>query len=216
MNGTARSPGARTAVAVAAVLLAAAWLAMLVGGTGPADRATYEWLYAGDRPALAAAARFVTFFGGPAVLVGAGFLFVAIMWARGHRHTGLTLLAVTLLGRGVAELQKYEVARVRPGLEAHLVLVKTSSFPSGHATSSMIFYLTLALVLTHRSRWRRPAAALAILGSLLVGTSRVMLGVHWPSDVVGGWAFGLLWVLLTLPIAEHLIDRDSRLSPDRL
>jgi undecaprenyl-diphosphatase len=45
--------------------------------------------------------------------------------------------------------------------------------------------------------------------SLLIGTSRVMLGVHWPSDVVGGWAFGMLWVLLTLPPAERLFGRDS-------
>ena len=216
MNGGARSPRARTAVAIGATLLAAAWLAMLVGGTGPLDRAIYEWLYAGDRPALAAAARFVTFFGEPTVLVGAGFLFVAIMWARGHLHTGLTLLAVTLVGRGIAEVQKYEVARVRPSLEPHLIMVKTSSFPSGHATSSMIFYLTLALVLTHRSRWRRMAAAFAVFASLLIGTTRVMLGVHWPSDVVGGWTFGLLWVLLTLRIAEHLIDGDSRRVPDRL
>jgi undecaprenyl-diphosphatase len=128
------------------------------------------------------------------------------MWTRGHLHTGLTLLAVTLFGRGLAEIQKYEVARVRPALETHLVLVKTSSFPSGHSASSMIFYLTLALLLTHRSRWRWLAAALAIAASLLIGLSRVMLGVHWPSDVIGGWTFGLLWVLLTLRIAEHLID----------
>jgi undecaprenyl-diphosphatase len=75
----------------------------------------------------------------------------------------------------------------------------------------MIFYLTLALVLTHNGPWRRPAAAIAVLASLLIGTSRVMLGVHWPSDVVGGWVFGLLWVLLTLPVAEHLLmDRSVR------
>jgi undecaprenyl-diphosphatase len=57
--------------------------------------------------------------------------------------------------------------------------------------------------LTRNTRWHRAAAAGAILLSLLVGLSRVMLGVHWPSDVVGGWAFGLLWVLLTLRLAER-------------
>jgi len=83
--------------------------------------------------------------------------------------------------------------------------VKTRSFPSGHANSSMIFYLAVALALTAGTRWERPAAAAAVLLSLLVGISRVMLGVHWPSDVIGGWAFGLLWVLLTLKPAERLL-----------
>ena len=85
------------------------------------------------------------------------------------------------------------------------MVVKTSSFPSGHAANSMIFYLALALVLTAGTRWHRPAAVAALLLSLLIGTSRVMLGVHWPSDVVGGWAFGLLWVLLTLRLAGRAL-----------
>ena len=84
-----------------------------------------------------------------------------------------------------------------------MVAVKTSSFPSGHAASSMIFYLAIAIVLTAGTRWQRAAVAGAICFSLLIGLSRVMLGVHWPSDVIGGWAFGMLWVLLTLRLAER-------------
>jgi undecaprenyl-diphosphatase len=60
------------------------------------------------------------------------------------------------------------------------------------------------------TRWHRPATALAILLSFLIGISRVMLGVHWPSDVIGGWAFGLLWVLLTLRLAGRWVRADSR------
>lgn len=192
-----------------AALLAAIWLTMLLRGAGPLDQRLYEALYVGRDPALVAIARFITFLGEPTVLISAGVVFALIMWRRGHLRTGLTLVAVTMIGRGVSELQKYEVARVRPALEPHLTLVKSSSFPSGHSASSMIFYLTLALVLTHRSRWRHLAAAAAILMSLLIGLSRVMLGVHWPSDVIGGWTFGLLWVLLTLRVAEHLLIGDS-------
>jgi undecaprenyl-diphosphatase len=69
----------------------------------------------------------------------------------------------------------------------------------------MIFYLAMALALTAGTRWHRAAAAGAVLLSLLVGISRVMLGVHWPSDVIGGWAFGMLWVLLTLRLAGRLV-----------
>jgi undecaprenyl-diphosphatase len=122
---------------------------------------------------------------------------------------------VILVGRGLSEVQKYWIARARPALEPHLVVVKTSSFPSGHATSSMIFYLTLAIALTPPA-WRRAAAACAILLSLLVGSSRLMLGVHWPSDVIGGWSFGLLWVLMTLRPAERLFGPDSRTAPKQL
>jgi len=178
---------------------------MLLRGGGPLDRRIYEALYAGDRPLLLAVARFFTALGEPTVLIGAGVLVAAWLFYRGHRHLPWALIAIVAIGRGLSEAQKYWVARVRPDLEPHLVVVKTSSFPSGHATSSMIFFLTLALVLGAQTRWQRPAVAGAILLSLAIGTSRVMLGVHWPSDVVGGWAFGLLWVLLTLRLAGRWI-----------
>jgi undecaprenyl-diphosphatase len=196
----------------AVVTLAALWLATLLGGSGPLDRAIYEALYAGHRPVLLGIARVVTALGEPTVLVGASALCALWQWYAGRGRLGLVLLVITLTGRGLAEAQKYWIARVRPDLEPHLVVVKTSSFPSGHATSSMIFYLTLALVVTAHSRWRPAAAAGAILLSLLIGTSRVMLGVHWPSDVIGGWAFGLLWVLLTLRPAERLLRANSEME----
>ena len=182
---------------------------MLVGGTGTLDRSIYEALYAGHRPLLLALARFFTALGEPTVLIAAGAAAALWLWYAGRGRLGVVLLLIALLGRGFSEVQKYEVARVRPALEPHLVVVKTQSFPSGHASSSMIFYLTLAIALTAGTRWHRPAAVAAIVLSLLIGTSRVMLGVHWPSDVVGGWAFGMLWVLLTLRPAERLLRADS-------
>ena len=191
---------------LAIVVLAATWLIMLLWGGGPLDRAVYEALYAGGKPALVMVAHLLTSFGDPTILVGAGAICAIWLWYRGHRHLPLTIVAITMVGRGLAEIQKYSIARVRPDLETHLVVVKTSSFPSGHAASSMIFYLTIALTLTVGSRWHRLAVAAAILLSLLIGTSRVMLGVHWPSDVIGGWAFGLLWVLLTLRLAGRLVQ----------
>jgi len=195
--------------ALSAVVLAAVWLPMLLLGRGPLDRDIYQALYAGGRPALVVTARVLTAFGEPTVLVIASVLCGIWLWRTGRARLGLVLLAVTLVGRALAEAQKYWIARARPTLEPHLVIVKTSSFPSGHATSSMIFYLTLALVLTAGTRWHRVAALSAVLLSVLVGLSRVMLGVHWPSDVVGGWAFGMLWVLLTLRLTERLFRSDS-------
>jgi undecaprenyl-diphosphatase len=178
---------------------------MLLLGGGPIDRAAYEALYAGHRPALVVAAHVFTTVGDPTVLVGAGIVTAVWLWVVGHRHLPWVLTAIVLTGRGLSEIQKYWIARARPDLEPHLVVVKTSSFPSGHATSSMIFYTVIALTLTAKSRWHRPAVAGAILLSLLIGLSRVMLGVHWPSDVIGGWSFGLMWVLLTLRLAERAV-----------
>jgi membrane-associated phospholipid phosphatase len=196
---------AQWSFAAALVVLAAVWLAMLLGGAGDLDRRIYLALYAGHRPALLAIARVFTFLGEPTPLIGASAVVALLLWRTGRGRMGLVLLAVTLTGRILSEAQKYWIARPRPGLEPHLVVVKTSSFPSGHATSSMIFYLAFALVLAGDSRWRSAAPPAAIVLSLLIGTSRVMLGVHWPSDVIGGWAFGLLWVLLTLRRAERLL-----------
>lgn len=196
------------------VALAALWLAMLLLGRGPLDRSIYEALYAGGNPPLIMVARIFTALGEPTVLIGAGFLVAGWLWHHGRGRFALGLLLVILVGRGVSEIEKYWIARARPTLEPHLVIVKTSSFPSGHATSSMIFYLTLAVALVPRP-FRRPAAGCAILLSLLVGISRVMLGVHWPSDVVGGWSFGLLWVLVTLRPAERLFG-DSRSAAKQL
>ena len=202
---------------IAAILsLATVWLVMLLGGGGSVDRAFYEALYAGRRPALLTLARVLTFLGEPTLLVGAGVILALWLWHAGRGRLGLALLLVTTTGRALGEAQKYWIARVRPDLEPHLVVVKTSSFPSGHATSSMIFYLSLALALTAHSRRRFAAAGIAFVLALSIGTSRVMLGVHWPSDVIGGWAFGLLWVLLTLRPAERLLRSDSEMGQSRL
>lgn len=193
----------------AIVVLTAIWLAMLLLGGGPLDRTVYQALYAGGHPALVMIARALTTLGEPTVLIAAGLVTAVLLWRAGHRHLPWVLIAVTMLGRGVSELQKFWVARARPDLDPHLVVVKTSSFPSGHAASSMIFYLTMALTLTVGTRWHRAAAVGALLLSFLIGLSRVMLGVHWPSDVIGGWSFGLLWVLLTLRIAQHYLETDT-------
>jgi undecaprenyl-diphosphatase len=198
------------------LLLAASWLGMLIGGSGSVDRAIYQAVYAGHRPALRAVAHILTLLGEPTLLIGASVLVALWLWYLGRGRAGAVLLAVILIGRAVTELQKYWVARARPDLEAHLVVVKTSSFPSGHAAGSMMFYLALALMLTAHSRLRFAAAAAAVLVSLLVGISRVMLGVHWPSDVIGGWSFGLLWVLLTLRPAERLLRSDSEMEQSRV
>jgi len=187
--------------------LALIWLAMLLLGTGEVDRQLLLLLYAGGHPTLIAASRFLTFLGQPPVLLTLGFIAAAWLWWRHWPGYAVAVLVVTLAGRGLAEVQKFTIERSRPTIVPHLVNEYTPSFPSGHATSSMIVYLTVALVLTEGSRWSRAAVPAAIALSLLIGLSRPMLGVHWPSDVVAGWSFGALWVLATVPMAERIARR---------
>ena len=201
----ARAPSLRLTAAI--VVLALLWFAMLTVGTGDADDDILRALYAGRSPALVAFARGFTCLGDWRVVIAlsvAASLWLAL--ARGVR-LGLAVLAVTLVGRALVSAQKYGIERLRPGDQAHLVPVSTPSFPSGHSAGAMIVYLTLALAIAGRGEWKWPAVAFAVAVTACVGLSRVMLGVHWPTDVVGGWAFGLLWVLVALPLAERLATK---------
>ena len=185
-------------------MLAALWFAMLTLGAGEVDTYVLTTLYGGDRPLLWSIARAVTFLGEGEVVVLISVAAAAWLLWRGRALSGLTLMAVTIVGRLLIWAQKYGIGRFRPEDEVHLVPVYSPSFPSAHSGNSMIVYLTIALLVTAGTRWQRPAAAMAVGLSLLIGLSRVVLGVHWPSDVLGGWAFGLMWVLIALPLAERL------------
>lgn len=84
--------------------------------------------------------------------------------------------------------------RDRPSLWDSVAPEHTFSFPSGHAMGSMTLAMVVFL-LAWRTRWRWPAAAAALAFVLLVGLSRVYLGVHYPSDILGGWTAGMAWVV---------------------
>lgn len=191
-------------VAIPAAALALLWFAMLTVGSGDVDGWLLALFYGGDRPFMAEIARAFTFLGEGPVLILISVTAAAWLLYRGSPRAGLVLVAVTMIGRVLVQAQKYGIQRLRPEDLEHLVPVSNPSFPSGHAGNSMIVFLTIALLLGRSAKWSGIAVICAVLLALLVGASRVVLGVHWPSDVAGGWAFGLLWVLLALPLAERL------------
>lgn len=128
------------------------------------------------------------------VLVTASFLALQ----RRFRSAGL-ILAATTLGALAVTLVKVLIARTRPDIVQQLMEEASSSFPSGHAANSAIVYLTLATLIFPLVRgWRMRGFVLAVAMLLvgMIGISRVYLGVHWPSDVLAGWAFGAGWALL--------------------
>ncbi len=182
-------------------LLALLWLAAgLAGGPAAAfDGAILSHFHLAGHDALVPATRFVTHLGGwmvLSVLALAGAVWLA---ARGRRADAAWLAGIVLGGRALVEAQKALIGRARPGLE-HLVEVGSASFPSGHSANTLITGLALALLLSGR-RW---AVIAALAMAVAVGWSRMALGVHWPTDVVGGWAFAALWVLALLGLKARM------------
>jgi undecaprenyl-diphosphatase len=152
----------------------------------------------------------ITALGGTAVLtlITAGVIgFLLIDQKRG---AALFVLAAVVGGTLLSTLAKLAFARPRPELVAHLVDVSSYSFPSGHALSSAVTYLTLGALLARtqaRNRIKAYLLGAAVVLTLLIGTSRVYLGVHYPSDVLAGWSLGAAWAMLCWQVERLLQQR---------
>ena len=178
------------------------WLSMLLLGTGNLDRDILNEIYGGHRPALADAARLITMLGDGRVVALVTVLGGFVLIQRKQHWPALVLVVGPLLGKSITELQKYEFNRMRPAEDPHLVVVHSLSFPSGHSANAMMTYVALALFLAPPER-QQIWLGVAVLIAVLVGLSRVVLGVHWPSDVIGGWSYGLVWALLLYAISQR-------------
>ena len=133
-------------------------------------------------------------------LAALGYLVILRRWG-----TALMLACAVAGGLVASHALKLLIERPRPALVPHGVPVLTLSFPSGHATMSAVVYLTLGALLASLQPSRRAAVyllAVAVLLTVLVGFSRVYLGVHWPSDVLAGWALGAAWAAACLLVSQ--------------
>ncbi len=202
---------------------------VLEGGTAASDRALLLAFRRPDDasvpigpPWLLQSAIDVSALGGFTViwmmtLAASGFLMLTRRWRA---------LAILIAAIGGASLLnaffKWSFHRARPDIATHLTQSWNASFPSGHAMISAAAYLTIAAILaqTQKSRAvRLYLISLAVLTTMLIGVSRIYLGVHWPSDVAAGWAAGAAFALLFWIVtrqaapetatAEAALDRDA-------
>ncbi|MCB2124852.1 MAG: phosphatase PAP2 family protein [Rhodobacteraceae bacterium] len=163
-------------------------------------------------PWLEEMARDVTGLGGLGVLTFLTLAAAGLLWLQRKHGTALYVLAAVGSGVTLSNLAKAFFDRPRPDLVPHGSLVYTASFPSGHSLMAAVVYLTLAALVARNFRERRLRAyvvALAVLVTLAVGASRVYLGVHWPTDVLAGWAAGGAWALACAALARTLARRGA-------
>lgn len=221
VGGLFRRLGGRLACALAAVtgaLLLFALLAedVLEGETMAFDGAVRSFVHQYASPTLTSVMRFVTALGSTQTLVVLGLCAVTIFFVAGRRRD-LFLFAVTMAGASVLNVMlKLSFGRARPTAFFDTPLPSSYSFPSGHALLSLCFYGALAVAVA--PRLRRPAARAAVwaaagLLAALIGFSRIYLGVHYPSDVVAGYAAALVWVM-SVGFLDRLLRRRGRESPE--
>lgn len=157
-------------------------------------------------------ARDVTALGGVTVLTLVTLTVVGYLWLEDRYGALWLVVAATVGGICLSTALKHVYHRPRPQLVAHLSAVYTSSFPSGHSMLSATVYLTLGMMLARLVRQRRLKfyfITQAIGLTFIIGVSRVFMGVHYPTDVLAGWAAGLTWALVCGQIAHYLQRRGA-------
>ena len=192
----------------AVVLFASFAPAVFEGDSSAFDENVRKFIHYYASPALTSMMKAVTICGSVAFLALSGsIIFIGFAIAKSRR--GLALFLLTMAGASVLNfLLKLGFRRARPTAFFATALPDSFSFPSGHALLSSCFYGILAYWVSTRCHNVFIQAAVWIAASLLIaaiGLSRIYLGVHYPSDVVAGWAAGMFWVVFVV-----MVDRQSK------
>lgn len=156
---------------------------------------------------LTSLAKDVTALGGTPLMTVLA-LILAGWFVRRRERVSLGMLIAATAGQAIiVQALKALIARPRPDIVPHLVEATSQSFPSGHSASAAAFYLTLAALIamkTNDAGARRYVFAVAVIMAVLIGASRVYLGVHYPTDVIGGLSFGAASAALVVIAARAM------------
>ncbi len=147
---------------------------------------------------LIASMQGISWIGGGAQRYIMVLLLTLALWRWWGWGAGLAMGLGSLLSSVASDVMKIYFDRLRPDLVPHLDQVGSAAYPSGHATSAAVVYLLFILLASKARHPAWQAAAFALI--ILTGLSRIMLGVHWPSDVVGGWMLGTAFALTTYAV----------------
>lgn len=156
---------------------------------------------------LERAAADVTALGSVSVLTLCTAAVVGFLLTRRSYRTAVLLVVATLLGGAIGQGLKLVFMRSRPSVVPHLADVSTASFPSGHSMMSAVVFMTLAVVAASTLEGRQERLYVIVVGVLMsatVGCTRMLLGVHYPTDVLAGWALGVGWALGCWGLARRL------------
>ncbi|MCZ8184224.1 MAG: phosphatase PAP2 family protein [Beijerinckiaceae bacterium] len=185
--------------------------AVVAGITDPVDRVVARLFSEGniglEDPRLREALRDFTALGSFAVLGFAVFAASLFLLVAGLRSLAAIILVSSLSAAGVSTGLKHWLGRSRPDFAEPGIATFTASFPSGHAFLSMCVFVSIGGFLAMAARRRREKTVilgLALFLTLAIGASRVMLGVHWLTDVLAGWCFGLAWATGTIVVGHRI------------
>ncbi|MFI5776673.1 phosphatase PAP2 family protein [Nocardia sp. NPDC051570] len=203
-------------LAMGAVAIVSAVLTGFVAhahGPTRADADGLRWMVDHRNGALTIAAKLASIAGDTVTLALIAALACAVLAWR-HRWRQAALVAATTGGAAVSVVAgKHLIGRARPPMVYHLVAETNQSYPSGHSLGSTAVFGVLAAVVlvdVHRRALRWWVVGAAVCAVAAIGVSRLYLGVHWPTDIVAGWLFGGLWLMVCLFAYHALTQRYSR------
>ncbi|MDQ6922778.1 MAG: phosphatase PAP2 family protein [Pseudomonadota bacterium] len=175
------------------------------------------WLHARATPSVTHVMVAISLLGAPTTLTVVAVAGSLLLLYRRRYVDAAMLSAVVLGGNSLNFFLKHLIQRGRPVFDDPLFSLPTYSFPSGHAMASTVFYGLLAIYVSVSARQRCAAPVAigaAVLMVALVSFSRVYLGLHYPSDVMGGLTEGIAWLALSLVVLHHLDRREAGLGVD--
>lgn len=215
-HGARRVRLAGLAVTLAATSALFALVAMNIGEGSPLallDARVANWLHVHAFPALTYALLVVTRLHAPVAVTLYALAAAVVFWRRRAWSWLVTIVMAVPIGLGMNALIKQIFQRARPNLSDPLLTLSTFSFPSGHTAGAVLFHGVVAAYLMSRARsWhaRMACVLLWVVLVILVGFSRMYLGVHYLSDILGAAAWAFAWLALSLWGAPHLVALRAR------